>query len=78
MKFKVRLADKSELEFNDKDSAMRAARENAVRSNKLISVHATKDGFDWDQIALVYPSGQVQEGTGGFGFFKNLPVGRRR
>ena len=72
------MPDKSTLEFNDKDSAMRAAREKASKLQKVISVHASKDGFEWDQIALVYPSGQVQEGTGGFGFFKNLPVGRRR
>ena len=49
-----------------------------VKTQKVISVHATKDGHEWDQIALFYPSGQVQEGTGGFGFFKNLPVGRVR
>lgn len=78
MKFKVKLPDKSEIMFDDKDSAMRAAKENASRQQKVISVHATKDGFEWDQVALIYPSGQVQEGTGGFGFFKNLPVGRRR
>ena len=78
MKFKVILPDKSEIKFDDKESALRSAKEQAVRQNKVIAVHFTNDGFEWDQIALIYPSGQVQEGTGGFGFFKKLPVGRRR
>ena len=78
MKFKVKLPDKSEMEFDNKDIAIKTAKQNAVKLNKLITVDGTKDGFEWEQIALVYPSGQIQEGTGGFGFFKNLPVGRNR
>jgi len=65
------------MNFEDKDGAMKAAKENATKQNKVISVHVQKDG-GWVQIALVYPNGFVQEGTGGFGFFKKLPVGRRR
>jgi hypothetical protein len=78
MKFKVKLPDKSEMEFDSKDIAIKTAKQSAVKLNKLITVDGTKDGFEWEQIALVYPSGQIQEGTGGFGFFKNLPVGRNR
>ena len=78
MKFKVKLPDKSEMEFDNKDIAIKTAKQHAVKLNKLITVDGTKDGFEWEQIALVYPSGQIQEGTGGFGFFKNLPVGRNR
>jgi hypothetical protein len=77
MTYKIILPNKSEMKFEDKDGAMRAAKENATKMNKVISVHLEKDG-EWIQIALVYPNGFVQEGTGGFGFFKNLPVGRRR
>ena len=78
MEFKVKLPDKSELKFQDKETAIKTAKQSAVKLNKLITVDGTKDGFEWEQIALVYPSGQIQEGTGGFGFFKNLPVGRNR
>jgi hypothetical protein len=76
MKFKIKLPDKSEMAFDDKETAIRTAKENARKLNKLITVDVTKDGFEWEQVALVYPTGQVQEGTGGFGFFKNLPVKR--
>ena len=78
MKFKVKLPGNAEIPFEDKDSALRSAKENASKLQKVISVHGTNDGYEWEQIALIYPSGQVQEGTGGFGFFKNLPVGRLR
>ena len=77
MTYKIILPDKSEMTFNDKDGAMEAAKENATKQNKVISVHMEKSG-EWIQIALVYPNGFVQEGSGGFGFFKKLPVGRRR
>ncbi len=77
MTYKIILPDKSEMTFNDKDGAMKAAKENATKQNKVISVHMEKSG-EWIQIALVYPNGFVQEGSGGFGFFKKLPVGRRR
>ena len=78
MKFKVIMPDKSSMDFDSKESAMKSAKEQASRQNKVIPIRGTKDGSEWEQIALVYPSGQVQEGTGGFGFFKQLPVGRRR
>jgi hypothetical protein len=78
MKFKVKMPDKSELEFDNKDIAIKTAKQHAVKLNKLIVVDGTKDGFEWEQIALCYPTGQVQEGTGGFGFFKNLSVNRKR
>jgi len=77
MAYKIILPNKSEMRFNDKDGAMKAAKENATKLNKVISVHVENNG-DWEQVALVYPNGFVQEGTGGFGFFKRLPVGRRR
>ena len=77
MVYKIILPDKSEISFEDKDSAIRAARENASKQNKVISVKKKKDE-KWEQIAIAYPNGAVQEGTGGFGFFKNLPVGRTR
>ena len=77
MTYKIILPDKSEMRFEDKAGAMKAAKETATKKNKVISVHMEKNG-EWIQIALVYPNGFVQEGTGGFGFFKNLPVGRRR
>jgi hypothetical protein len=76
MKFKIKLPDKSEMAFDDKETAIRTAKQHAIKTNKLIAVDVTKDGFEWEQVALVYPTGQVQEGTGGFGFFKNLPVKR--
>ncbi len=77
MTYKIILPDKTEMKFEDKNGAMKSAKENATRQNKVISVHMEKGG-EWVQIALVYPNGFIQEGTGGFGFFKNLPVGRRR
>jgi hypothetical protein len=77
MEFKVKLPDKSELKFPDKETAIKTAKQSAVKLNKLITVDGTRDGFEWEQIALCYPTGQVQEGTGGFGFFKNLPVGKQ-
>ena len=78
MTHKIILPDKTEMQFESKDSAMKAAKENAGRQNKVISVHFEKSAGEWEQIALVYPNGFVQEGAGGFGFFKNLPVGRTR
>lgn len=78
MKYKVILPDKTETTFDEKQPALRFAGQKAKELNKLIKVDATKDGYEWEQIALVYPSGQLQEGTGGFGFFKSLPVGRTR
>jgi len=77
MTYKIILPNKTEMKFEDKNGAMRAAKENATKQNKVISVHTEKNG-EWIQIALVYPNGFIQEGTGGFGFFKKLPVGRRR
>ena len=78
MKFKAVMPDKTEMVFEDRESALRSAKENASKRNKVIAVHSTKNGVEWEQIALVYPNGTVQEGTGGFGFFKRLPVGRVR
>ena len=78
MGFKIILPDKTEMQFETKDSAMKSAKENAGKQGKVISVHSEKGSNSWEQIALVYPTGFVQEGTGGFGFFKNLPVGRQR
>ena len=77
MTYKIIMPDKTEMKFEDKSGAMKTAKENATKLNKVISVHVEKDG-EWIQVALVYPNGFVQEGTGGFGFFKKLPVGRRR
>jgi hypothetical protein len=79
MVYKIILPDKSEvkLETNDKNEAIKTAKNAAVKHNHLIAVQTEKDG-EWEQIALVYPTGTVQEGTGGFGFFKRLPVGRTR
>lgn len=77
MTYKIILPDKSEIKFEEKASAFKAAKESASKLNKVISVKVEKNGI-WEQIALVYPNGFVQEGTGGFGFFKNLPVGRKR
>ena len=78
MKFKAIMPDKTEMVFENRESVMKSAKENAGKKNKVIAVHSTKDGTNWDQIALVYPNGTVQEGSGGFGFFKRLPVGRVR
>ena len=77
MTYKIILPNKTVMQFEDKNGAMKAAKENATKQNKVISVHVEKSG-EWIQIALVYPNGFIQEGTGGFGFFKKLPVGRRR
>ncbi len=77
MVYKIILPDKNEITFEDKSGAIKAARENAGKQNKVISVKQKKDN-KWEQIAIAYPNGAVQEGTGGFGFFKNLPVGRVR
>lgn len=78
MKYKVIAPDKSETPFDDKQTAFRFALQKAQQTNKLIKVDGTNDDYNWEQIALVYPSGKIQEGTGGFGFFKRLPVGRVR
>ena len=78
MKYKVLMADKTETMFDDKQTAFRFAGQKAKETNKLIKVEGNTDGFTWEQIALIYPTGQVQEGTGGFGFFKKLPVVRRK
>ena len=77
MVYKIILPDKSEIQFEEKQGAIKAAKENASKQNKVIAVKIKKDD-KWEQIALAYPNGAVQEGSGGFGFFKNLPVGRVR
>lgn len=78
MKFKVILPDKSETPFDDKQTAVRYALQKAKETNKLIVVQGNSDGFTWEQVALAYPTGQLQEGTGGFGFFKRMPLVKRR
>ena len=78
MVFKVILPDKTEMEFNDKDSAIRAAKIQAVKTQKAIGVRLVRDELDTEEIAIAYPTGMVQEGTGGFGFFKKLPMGKRK
>lgn len=78
MKFKVILPDKSEQEFDDKASAIRAAKIQAVKTQKAIGVRLVKDELDTEEIAIAYPTGMVQEGTGGFGFFKSLPIGKAK
>jgi len=78
MRFKIIMPDKSETVFEDKESAFKSAKEQASKLNKVIAIQVSKDGFNWEQMALVYPNGTIQEGTGGFGFFKRLPVGRVR
>ena len=78
MKFKVLLPDKSETPFDDKQAAFRFASTKAKETNRLIKVEGNTDGFTWEQVALIYPTGQIQEGTGGFGFFKRLPVVKRK
>ena len=77
MTYKVILPDKTQMNFEDKLGAIKAAKENASKQSKVIAVQMEKEG-EWVQIALVYPNGFTQEGTGGFGFFKKLPVGRTR
>jgi hypothetical protein len=78
MKYKVISPDKSETQFDDKQSAFSFAGQMAKKTNKLIKIESNTDGFNWEQVALIYPTGQVQEGTGGFGFFKKLPTVRKR
>jgi hypothetical protein len=78
MKYKVVLPDKTETPFDDKQTAFRFAGQKAKETNKLITVQGNTDGFNWEQIALIYPTGQIQEGAGGFGFFKRLPVVKRK
>lgn len=77
MVYKIILPDKNEVEFDDKEGAIKAARENASKQNKVVAVKQKKDN-KWEQVAIAYPNGAIQEGAGGFGFFKNLPVGRVR
>ncbi len=77
MKFKVIAPDKSEQEFDDRDTALKAAKQLSAATNKVIEIKYWT-GSEWDTYGIAYPNGMVQEGTGGFGFFKKLPVGRKR
>ena len=78
MKYRVILPDKSETPFDDKQSAFKFAGVKSKETNHLIKVEGNVDGFNWEQIALIYPTGQVQEGAGGFGFFKRMPLVKRK
>ena len=77
MTYKIILPNKTEMKFEEKDGAIRAAKENSTKKQKVISVQVEKNG-EWEQVAIVYPNGLIQEGTGGFGFFKRLPTKKRQ
>ncbi len=77
MVYKIILSNKSEIKFEEKKGAIKAAKENASKQNKVVAVKKRKDD-EWIQVAIAYPNGAVQEGSGGFGLFKDLPVGRVR
>lgn len=78
MVFKVILPDKSEQDFDNKEAAIKAAKIQAVKTQKAIGVRLVRDELDTEEIAIAYPTGMVQEGTGGFGFFKNLSVNGKK
>jgi|GEM_PF-5311039 len=78
MKYKVVLADKSEMIFEEKEAAFKYALENAKRLNKVTPILYTNDNFNWEELGLAYPTGMTQEGTGGFGFFKKLSTIRKK
>ncbi len=70
-KYRVKLPDGTINNFENEDEAINFAKSNSIRLKKVISVDYTDDDFKWFTLAIAYPNGKVQVGTGGFGFFKH-------
>lgn len=72
MKYRAVLPDEKP-EFDSKEGALNFAKEKAGSLKRAVSIEK-KNGEKWETKIMVYPNGEVQEGMGGFGFFKDLPV----